>query len=158
MKILAAALALTLLAACGPAAQAPEAPPVSARLMSPADYIARFYVEEPVWGSPDEKRDLFEPALADALIKDTSSPDEVGAVDFSFRCGCQDGDIANVTTTSVDTQGGAEVTAAFTLNDMPMTIVYRMLRTDDGYRIVDVSAPAQNGDQPWSLRKLLGLT
>ncbi len=164
MTLFRAALPALLLAACSPAAApAPPAaepaaePAASARLMSPESYVQGFYVNEPDWTTPEAVRALFTPDLAEALIKDRSRTDEVGAVDFMFICGCQDGDIQGVSTTSRDVPGGAEVTARFNLERNPTTIVYRLRRTEQGYRIAEVSSPAEGGKVAWSLRDLLGL-
>jgi len=168
MKQFAAALPLAAaLAACSPAQKAVGAEPAPAeaatvtapsdRMMSPDAYVQGLYVSQPAWVTPEAVRALFEPALADALIKDRSNPDEVGSVNFSFWCGCQDGDPTGVTTTSRDIAGGHEVTARFTLFDKPKTIVYRLSSTDAGYRIADVSEPARGGEDGWSLRGVLGL-
>lgn len=163
----AAALLAVLLAACSPAAEptpppaaaakAAEAAPAPARLMAPEQYVAGFYKQEPKWDTPEAVRALFEPVLAEALIKDMSIPGEVGNVNFSFWCGCQDGEISDVKTTSRALTGGYEVTARFTLFEKPKTIVYRLLTTEAGYRIADVWEPAENGEEGWSLRRLLKL-
>ena len=165
MKPALAALAALVLAACAPAAppapakaaETASATPSAARLMAPEQYIAGFYKQQPKWDTPESVSALFEPVLAAALTKDMSIPGEVGNVNFSFWCGCQDGEPTGVTTTSREIAGGHEVTARFTLFEKPKTIVYRLLSTEAGYRIADVSEPAENGEEGWSLRGLLGL-
>jgi hypothetical protein len=157
---LSALAAAVLLGACTPEAPAePSAAAVAAtvRLVSPSEFVQTFYVKEPAWGTAAERRALFEPELAEALIADSSDPGEVGIIDFSIFCGCQDGKIKDVTTTDRAIPGGAEVTARFTLEGRPRVIVYKLMTTRTGYKIADVSAPVQNGQAAWSLRGLLGL-
>jgi hypothetical protein len=157
MKTLPALFAAAALAACS-APQPSTAQPTAGRIAMARMYVAGFYAKEPDWGTDEAVRGLFDMPLAEAIIKDRKAhPDEVGAIDFAFTCGCQDGTVTDLTTEEVQKPHGAQVTARFKLEGQPVEIIYDLGLTDRGWRIRDVSAPAQRGDQPWSLRQLLGL-
>lgn len=163
------ALAALLVAACS--APSPEdkkaldqpqveAAPASApaRLMAASDYVKTFYAADPAWGTDEEVRRLFAPDLAEAILKDRKAHEgEVPSIDFAFQCGCQDGRVTDVNTTQTDTATGADVTASFLIEGKPRRIDYRLLSSESGWRLADVSAPAQDGDESWSLRALVGL-
>lgn len=160
MKQLAALVALTL-CACQqprPAAPAQLTSPAAPRMMAAADYVRSFYANAPAWGSDAEVRALFAADLAEAILADRKAHEgEVPSIDFMFICGCQDGRITDVAVVEQATGFGSQVAAAFKLEGKLRRIDYSLQRTDRGWRIADVRAPAQNGDEAWSLRSFVGL-
>ena len=90
-------------------------------------------------------------------LKTDSHPDAVGAVDFDYRYGAQDVQIAKLQLTAINTLDGERVIARFDNFQKPYEVDYDLVLTREGWRIAEVSAPAQQGDQAWSLRAMLKL-
>jgi len=157
---------LAALSACGPKRPAPP-PPQPAAAQAPAPQprvdlpglpvVRSLYAPEaaPFPAKPDHDP-FFTPELARALKKD-SHPDEVGAVDFDYRYGAQDVQISNLGMAAINTLDGERVIARFNNFQKPYEVDYDLVLTREGWRIADVSAPAQQGDQAWSLRAMLKL-
>lgn len=166
MKALPALFALAILSACGPKHPAtptspppkPAAPAPQPRLDLPGLPIVRALYAPQVAPFPDkpEHDPFFTPELARALKKD-SHPDEVGAVDFDYRYDAQDVQMSDLQLIAVNTLDGERVIARFNNFRKPYEVDYDLVLTRDGWRIADVSAPAQQGDQAWSLRAMLKL-
>jgi hypothetical protein len=159
---------LATLTACSPKRPAPPASPPprpSAQASSPQPrtdlpglaVVRALYAPKltPFPDKPDHDP-FFTAELAGALKKD-SHPDEVGAVDFDYRYDAQDVQITDLQLTAVNTLDGERVAARFDNFQKPYEVDYDLVLTRDGWRVSDVSAPAQQGDQPWSLRAMLKL-
>jgi hypothetical protein len=102
------------------------------------------------------KDPFFTPDLARAL-KAHSYPGRPGAIDFDYRYGAQTLEVSEVTVTAANTLDGERVAARFDNIGKAYEIDYDLLETRDGWRIADVSAPAQQGDGPWDLRQMFKL-
>jgi hypothetical protein len=163
-RVALALFALLPLVACGPktaskapasAAQPaakPAAPPPSAPL--PGLAVIHDLYKPSLTPMPDRVSDdpFFAEDLARAL-KARSHPGRDGALDFDYRYGAQTVDVSEVTVTAVNTLEGERVTARFNNIGKPYEVDYDLVETRDGWRIADVSAPAQQGDPAWDLRQ-----
>ncbi|HVY33713.1 MAG TPA: hypothetical protein VG960_04755 [Caulobacteraceae bacterium] len=159
---------LACLAACGPerppAPKSPTAPvgdqpPVPApRTDLPGVGLVQALYAPSVMPFPDKpaKDPFFTLDLAKAMKRD-SHPGEVGAIDFDYRYGAQDVQLSNLRITAINTLDGERVVARFENAEKPFEVDYDLVLTRDGWRIADVSAPAQQGDEAWSLRAMLKL-
>jgi hypothetical protein len=176
MKPALAIAALLILAACGPKgapAPPPSAPQVSAAppapaqpaapsapqdaALDPAAAVVRAVYAAAAAPIPDGPgRDpLFTPDLAGALMAH-SHPGEPGALDMDYRYGARYVQVAQLAIgPAFATPTGARVTVRFDNIGMHFEIDYDLVQTPLGWRITDVSAPAQHGDGPWSLRAML---
>jgi hypothetical protein len=170
-----AALALLPFAACGPkhaappkvppaqtaaqppGAASPTSPPKPAQPLPGLGVIRELY-KPSLTPFPDNPANdpFFTEELARALKRD-SHPGEVGAIDFDYRYGAQDVQVSEVTVTAVNTADGERATARFDNIGKPYVVNYDLTLTRQGWRIADVSAPAQQGDTPWDLRQMLKL-
>ncbi len=160
------------LAACGPRhASAPKAtpPPPAASARPPAPpptptgplpglAVIRDLYKPALAPVPDRpaKDEFFTPDLARGL-KAHSHPGRAGAITFDYRYGAETLQVSEVTVTAANTLEGERVTARFDNIGKPYQIDYDLLETRDGWRIADVSAPAQQGDGPWDLRQMFKL-
>ncbi len=148
--------------ACGPkpapkapAPAAKPAPPPPAPPSGPLPGLAvihDLYLPSltPIPDSPS-KDPFFAEDLARAL-KAHSHPGRDGALDFDYRYGAQTLDVSEVVVTAVNTLEGERATARFNNIGKPYEVNYDLMETRDGWRIADVSAPAQQGAAAWDLR------
>ena len=173
MKRVSIALAALLaLAACGPkkksaappapskpAAQAPARAPGAPSGPLPGLALLRDFYKPTATPYPDSpaKDPFFTEDLARAIKKDTSKKGEVGAIDFDYRYGAQDLQITEVEVSANNTLDGEQATARFNNMGKPYEVDYRLTLTRAGWRIEDISAPAQQGDTAWDLRTMLKL-
>jgi hypothetical protein len=158
---------LAVLSACGPKGPAPPAsrgPPAAQAPAGPSGQdlpglavIRAFYAPEaaPFPNSPD-RNPYFTPELARALKRDRRAHG-AGAADFDYRQGAQGARIADLRLTAVNTLDGERVVARFDHGHEPDEVDYDLVLTREGWRIADISAPAQEGGQAWSLRARLKL-
>ena len=159
---------LACLAACGPKRPvAPPSPPQPASDQAPVPAprtdlpgvgLIRALYAPSITPFPDKpaKDPFFTLDLAKALKAD-SHPGEVGAIDFDYRYGAQDVQLSNLQIAAINTLDGERVVARFENAEKPYEVDYDLVLTRDGWRISDISAPAQQGDQAWSLRAMLKL-
>ena len=163
-----AALVLAPLAACGPkhaaapkAAPAPPIPPAPppkpAQPLPGLAVIRELYkpVRTPFPTNP-ARDPFFTQEVARAMKRD-SHPGRVGAIDFDYRYGAQQVQVNEVTVTAVNTLDGERATARFLNIGKPYEVNYDLTLTRDGWRIANVFAPPQQGDQTWDLRRMLKL-
>ena len=163
-------LALLPLAACGPKhaaapkAQAPKAasapPPAPSTPSAPLPGLAviRDLYKPSLTPMPDAPGHdaFFIPDVARGL-RARSHPGREGALDFDYRYGAQTVQVSEVVVTAANTLEGERVTARFNNIGKPYEVDYDLMETRDGWRIADVSAPAQQGDAAWDLRQMLKL-
>jgi len=162
-------LALLTLAACGPKpapkAQGPSGAPATATEDAPA--AAPPAPSGPLPGLA-VIRDLYKPSLTPVpdrvsqdpfftedlarALKAHSHPGRDGALDFDYRYGAATLDVSEVVVTAVNTLEGERATARFNNIGKPYQVNYDLMETRDGWRIADVSAPAQQGEAGWDLR------
>jgi hypothetical protein len=155
---------LACLAACGPKRpSAPKSPPAAAP--APAlstnlpglTVIRALYVPQAApFPNKPAKDPFFTLEMARALKAD-SHRDRVGAIDFDYRYGAQEVELSNLQLGALNTLDGERVVARFDNAQKPFEVDYDLVLTREGWRIADVSAPAQQGDQAWSLRAMLKL-
>lgn len=169
MKVLPFLVALlACLAACGPQRRpAPKTPPASAsdrpQVPAPRTDLPGVGLIQALYApslTPFPEKPATDPfftvELAKALKRD-SHPGEVGAIDFDYRYGAQDVQLSNLHISAINTLDGERVVARFENAEKPYEVDYDLVLTRDGWRIADVSAPAQQGDEAWSLRAMLKL-
>jgi hypothetical protein len=125
---------------------------------TPETFIRDFYSRERLPVKRSALRAMFAADLAAAMSKEYGK-DEPGELNFDYRYGTQDYELKNlVLDTTPAAAGGTQVRARFDSFGKPFEIRYRLAPQGSGWRILDVSAPAQNDDRPWSLREKLGLS
>jgi hypothetical protein len=121
----------------------------------PVELVQALYGEEQLWLEGRDSLAYFTPDLSDALIEDGSDPELVGAVNFDYRFGSQDGAITGLRFESLNRAPGL-VAASFEHEGDPRTVIWTLCQRDDGaWRIAD--AAREDSDDPWSLRTLLNL-
>lgn len=161
----------------GTAAGALSAP--AATPSEPLVIVNSLYVRK---AAPSHVERLFAADLAAAYRKDTSDPNEVGAIDFDWRYDAQDVKITDLKVfwapppemsgpppmmtpgpgkgrgavlPPVETPAPKAVEASFKNFGKPHAVFYSFCRTARGeLRIADVYSPGRNG---WSLRRMLKL-
>lgn len=99
---------------------------------------------------------LYEPVLARALMETSGA----GGADLGFdpRYAELDWKIEGLALTTTAAPDGAMVAARFTNFGRPVEIDWRLIPAPDspqGWRVQDISAPAQNNLGAWDLRQLL---
>ena len=167
-RVAIALLALLPLMACGPkpaskappSAAKPAAPAPSAESSAPLPGLAVIndLYKPSLTPVPDRVSEdpFFTEDLARAL-KAHSHPGRDGALDFDYRYGAQTLDVSEVVVTAVNTLEGERATARFNNIGKPYEVNYDLMETRDGWRIADVSAPAQQGGGAWDLRAMFKL-
>ncbi len=65
--------------------------------------------------------------------------------------------ITNLQINAANTADGERAVAKFDNIGKPYEVDYDLMLTRQGWRIANISAPAQNGDQAWNLRATLKL-
>ncbi|MFI4935495.1 MAG: hypothetical protein ACHP7N_12800 [Caulobacterales bacterium] len=158
--------ALVLFAALTPAAAAPTGVADAEAFMRAFYALAK---TPPTGPSVTQLEQYFTPDLAKALATDYKRDPQNGwgsnrRVDLDYRIESQVGDIDHVTISSLATAQGARVDVRFQLKldstspPEPGETLYDLKRTPAGWRIDEVSAPAQGFEgKAWSMRRLLRL-
>ena len=119
----------------------------------PDQVVRGIYRLQPVPAGKTSIERFFAADTAKALKADYKAG-EVGAVDFDYRYGGQDFEIADLKIgKGVDGPNESRVTATFTNFGKPMSVVYRLCMAKTGWRIADV----EDGAGEWRLRKMLRL-
>lgn len=140
----AAALALALFGAIGPA-QAQTTP----RLL-----VLRLYSEPTLTLDPAAQQAYFSDDLTAALRAD-SRPGEVGAIDFDYRYGAQDNQIAGLNVLETIDNDDAKVVAVFKNFGKPHSVNWKLCKRAGGdWRIYDAWS---NTGEEWDLRQMLKL-
>jgi len=152
-------------AAAGSPAPAPISPVAApATPSAPADpkgavaVVRGFYaLSDEDAGSAAKAGDYFTPDLTRALQADAKTGEDGPKLDFDIRSNSQDPAITRLTLQSRPDAGGARVTARFDEAGRPEVVDYQVVMTPAGWRISDVSAPAENGALGWRLSDIMEL-
>ena len=119
----------------------------------PGQMVRGLYRQKTIPDSPARIDRYFAHDLAAAMRKDSSVKDEVGAIDFDYRYGAQDWKITGLTFAEAKSPAGAEITARFRNFGKANTVVWRMCKARDGWRVADVAG--HSAEDTWALRDLL---
>jgi hypothetical protein len=144
---------LALLLVCLSLALPARAAPPS---LAAAEALVRAQYAPGVDASADGAARLYEPVLAGALMSTSAA---TGAdLGFDPRYSDIDWKMEQLVLTTTAEPGGAKVAARFTNFGRPVQIDWRLIPAPDspaGWRVEDISAPAQNDQEAWDLRDLL---
>ncbi len=123
---------------------------------APGDLVKSLYAETKPEFDAAKSAHYFAADLGAALRADSSNPNGVGAVDFDYRYGRQDGRITSLDFVEDTDLGQSRVVAVFKNDRRPHSVDWYLCRRSDGsWRIAD--ATSNTGAQPWGLRTLLHL-
>jgi hypothetical protein len=118
--------------------------------------VKSLYAEQALAFDAAKSGHYFTADLDAALRADHANPDEVGAVDFDYRYGGQDGRITGLQFVEDTDRGQSRVVAVFKNDSRPHSVDwYLCRRTDGSWRIADASS--NTGAEPWGMRMLLHL-
>lgn len=152
MKII--RVGLPFLLALAAAAVAHAAPP----FLPAAEALVRAQYAPAADASSDAAARLYVPELGKALMEVSTAN---GAdLEFDPRYGDKDWTAQDLTLTTTPAADGAKVTVRFRSFGKPMQIDWLLTPSPDGpdgWRVKDISAPAQAGQTAWDLRDLLQL-
>ncbi len=124
---------------------------------APKDVVRALYAERTASVGVDASGRYFAHDLGEAMRKDTSDPQEVGALDFDYRYGAQDLKISGlqILETPVDNDS-AHVVAVFKNHGKANGVEWTLCRRPNGdWRIAD--AASSGGEESWDLRQMLNL-
>jgi hypothetical protein len=142
-------LALCFLLTTAPAHAAAQALPA-------AEALVRAQYGPDMDDTPEGALRLYEPRLAHELTE--SSTAAGGDFGFDLRYGDSDWQVRDMTFTTMETPDGATVAVRFLNFGKPVEIDWRLIpdaASAQGWRVSDISAPEQNGQMPWDLRRLV---
>ena len=123
---------------------------------APGDLVRALYGEQALGFDAAKSGRYFAADLDGALRADSSDPNEVGAVDFDYRYGSQDGRITGLQFIEDTDRGQSRVVAVFKNDRRPHSVDWTLCRRPDGtWRIADASS--NTSAEPWGLRALLKL-
>ncbi len=123
---------------------------------APLDLVRSLYIVENLNFSPVQSAGVFSSDLDTALRKDSSNPGEVGAIDFDYRYGAQDEQIAGLNFIEQIDHDQASVVAVFKNFGKANSVNWTLCRRGDGgWRIAD--AWSNTGSDTWDLRDMLKL-
>ena len=122
--------------------------------MSPKALVQRLYGEPSLTMSGESERRYLADDLAQAMAAD-SHPGEVGAIDFDYRYGAQDVQIAGLNILEIIDNDDAQVVAVFKNFNRPHSVNWKLCRRPSGeWRIYDAWS---NTGEEWDLRTMLRL-
>jgi hypothetical protein len=143
-RLATAAIALAALCAAG-SAQAQ---------MSPKALVQQLY-GEPTLSMDGRGLDRYLAGDLSQAMKADSHPGEVGAIDFDYRYGAQDVEIAGLNILEVIDNDDAQVVAVFKNFGKPHSVNWKLCRRSSGdWRIYDAWS---NTSETWDLRQMLRL-
>ncbi len=123
---------------------------------APQDLVRSIYGHEALSLSPAQSAVYYAHDLDAALQADSSNPGEVGAIDFDFRYGAQDEQIAGLNFIEEVDHDQASVVAVFKNFGKANSVNWTLCRrSDGGWRIAD--AWSNTGRDTWDLRDMLKL-
>jgi hypothetical protein len=120
--------------------------------MSPKALVQRLYGEQTVSMSGQDEQRYLANDLSQALKAD-SHPGEVGAIDFDYRYGAQDVQIAGLNILETIDNDEAQVVAVFKNFNRPHSVNWKLCKRPGGdWRIYDAWS---NTGEEWDLRQML---
>ena len=123
---------------------------------APQDLVRSLYTQESFNLSPLQSAAAYAHDLDAALQADSSTPGEVGAIDFDFRYGAQDEQISGLNFIEEVDHDQASVVAVFKNFGKANSVNWTLCRRSDGdWRIAD--AWSNTGSDAWDLRDMLKL-
>ncbi len=123
---------------------------------APKDLVRALYSEENLSLTPQQSAAYYAHDLDASIRADTSTPGEVGAIDFDYRYGAQDEQISGLNFIEEIDQDQASVVAVFKSFGKANSVNWTLCRRNDGgWRIAD--AWSNTGKDTWDLRDMLKL-
>jgi len=123
---------------------------------APGDLVKSLYTEQTLGFDAAKSARYFAADLGAALRADSSSPEEVGPINFDYRYGSQDGRITGLQFIEDTDRGQSRVVAVFKNDRRPHSVDWLLCRRQDGgWHIADASS--NTGAAPWGLRTMLNL-
>ncbi len=129
---------------------------VAVAASEPKELVTALYAEPSVTLAAGRAGGYFARDLDSALRAGSSSPSQVGAVDFDYRYGAQDLQVRGLQLIQEVDNDQARVVAVFKNFGRANSVDWTLCRRANGeWRIADVSS--NTGPQDWDLRQLLNL-